>query len=301
MTMEIPTNPENRDPLQFSDYRSYLRYRWESARTRRPEFTQGAFARRIGLPPNRLSEIFSEKQGLSPVSAAIVGARLGLNDDALEDFCALVAERHGRSALAREAAADRLARRRAGSARREISQAIFERISDWYYFALLEWLQRGPEESSVLAERLGIPVGRVVEALHLLRRLGFTERADGKWRVTGRPLEVRGGTPSESVRKYHRQVLERALAALGNVPTAEREFVTLLIRANPEQLANVRARIREFWNGLATELSKDLAKDGSRDSASDGAVGTAPPSESKNETVGGRLYALGIQYFPLGK
>lgn len=292
--MEIIPNPEVREPLQFSDYRSYLRYRWETARSRRPEFTQGAFARRIGLPPNRLSEIFSEKQGLSPVSASEVGARLGLSDDALEDFCALVAERHGRSALAREAASDRLARRRAGSARREISPAIFERISDWYYFALLEWLQRGPEESAVLAERLGVPVGRIVEALHLLRRLGFTERAEGKWRATGRPLEVRGGTPSEAVRKYHRQVLERALAALGTIPTAEREFVTLLIRANPDQLANVRARIREFWQALATDLSKDVAKeDGDRSGNGTDAASAA--------SMGGRLYALAVQYFPLGK
>jgi len=290
--MEISTTPENREPLQFSDYRSYLRYRWESARSRRPEFTQGAFARRIGLPPNRLSEIFSEKQGLSPMSASVVGARLGLAEDTLEDFCALVAERHGRSALAREAAADRLARRRAGNARREISPAIFERISDWYYFALLEWLQQGPEESSVLAERLGVPAGRVVEALHMLRRLGFAERTNGKWVVTGRPLEVRGGTPSEAVRKYHRQVMERAMAALASVPTAEREFVTLLTRANPDRISTVRSRIRDFWNMLATDLAKEVDETGL-------AAGTA--DQGSSEASGGRLYALAIQYFPLGK
>jgi uncharacterized protein (TIGR02147 family) len=291
------SSSENREPIHFSDYRSYLRYRWETARTRRPEFTQGAFARRIGLPPNRLSEIFSEKQGLSPVSAAVVGARLGLSDDALEDFCALVAERHGRSALAREAASDRLARRRAGNARREISPAIFERISDWYYFALLEWLQQGPEESAVLAERLGIPVGRAVEALHMLRRLGFAERADGKWRATGRPLEVRGGTPSEAIRKYHRQILERALGALQSVPTEEREFVTVLIRANPEQIAHVRARIREFWSNLATELSKEFARSGNNEVV---VAGDSVKTDAHGQK-GGRLYALAMQYFPLGK
>jgi hypothetical protein len=53
-----------------------------------------------------------------------------VGNGALEDFCALVAERHGGSALAREAASDWLVHRRVGTARREISLTVFDRISD---------------------------------------------------------------------------------------------------------------------------------------------------------------------------
>ena len=260
-------------PLTFHNYQDYLRERFNLIKARRPDFSQGAFARLIGLRANRFSELMSGRQGLSRPAATLIAQKLALSHEETEFFCDLVTARSGRSRLDRDAAAKRIADGRAMTIHEPLSPEIFLTVSDWFYFAILELLQAGPLTGLRLAERLSLPPDRVAEALQKLSRLGFVCVLKGKWVTTRKPFQVLGGTPSAPIRRFHAQVLDRAKIALDKVPVEEREYSTLFLRTNPKKLPWVKKRIAEFWAEIERELEKD---------------------ENRSQ-----LYALGVQYFPL--
>lgn len=260
-------------PLYFNDYRSYLKARFVAIRTRRPEFSQGAFARLVGLSPNRFSELLRGKQGLSSKSAIQIAERLNLTVEESEAFCDLVAALDARSRLERDAATERLSKKRCKTEHHEISPEIFLSICNWYFFAILEMLQSEPESVKSISTRLDLPEARVSEAMQTLRRLGFASFKDGRWWATHRPMEVKGGLPSTAIKRFHQQILERARMALDTVTADQREYTSMFLRASPHQLPMIREKIREFW----TELEKEVEKEQRRT----------------------RLYALATQYFPV--
>lgn len=267
-------NTDKISPLDYSDYRDYLRSRFEVARKARPQFTQGAFARAIGLPPNRLSEVFSRKQGLSAPVATQIATRLGLQREEATAFLDLVRAAHARSRSERRNAEERLADARQRVNHREIPAEAFALISSWHYFAMLELLQGGPHLADDFCRRLNLPEPRVIEALKRLRQLGLVRREPQGWVMTEKPLEVVGGVPSSAVQGFHRQLLQKAAHALTAVPVSEREFITLMLRVNPTRMPHVKKRIAEFWKKLEKELETD---------------------EDRTS-----LYALAVQWFPLG-
>jgi len=81
-----------------TNYRSFLRLELERRCKQNPRYSLNAFARDLGLAPSRLSEVFSEKQGLSREVATRISEKIGLNQDETETFCDLVEMEHARSA-----------------------------------------------------------------------------------------------------------------------------------------------------------------------------------------------------------
>lgn len=265
-------------PLRFPTYRDFLRHRLAEARLRRATYTQGAFARRLGFAPHRFGEVLRGREGMSRRVAARVGRSLGLTKTDLEDFCDLVSAEHERAEVQRLAARARLLARRNPVEHQAMSAEEFSDIAAWQHFALLELLESGPRTSASLADALGLPVLLVTTSLLRLQKRKLVVRhwikgQPSLWKKTGKPLEVLGGMPSAHVRRFHRQLLEKAMQSLEGVPPERREFVTLLVRARAEDLEEVRGRIRRFWSELETELEK---RQGEK-----------------------HLHALAVQYFPL--
>lgn len=207
----------------------------------RPGYSLRAFARDLGLSPGELSEILRGKRPLSPKKTARVAERLGLS--ATETRALLGMGRLEAAGVAGVPLAERA-----------LTLDLFHVVSEWYCFAILNLAEtKGARlDPRWIAGRLGISPTEAMVALEKLERVGLLSREDdGTLAVDDEFVLAPDGIPSEAIRKYHRAILQKAIAALETQPTDRRDISGLGVALNPRDLPAVRREIREFQQYLA--------------------------------------------------
>lgn len=246
-------------------YRQTLRRALIERCQKNPKYSLRAFARDLELEPARLSDILNGKKGISRDVARDLARRLGLSARESESFCDHAESLHARSRVAREAARKRLkAAKPSGAASgHNLSIDTFHVVADWYHLAILQLLKlktRG-HDASAIAAALGIKPLQAADALERLQRLELVESRDGRLVPVDDYVIGPDGIPSNAVRKFHEQVLQRALAAIYLQPLEERDLHTTLMPVSQTDLPRARERIREFAQSFCEEFSESPAAD----------------------------------------
>lgn len=259
--------------LSQDDYRRVLREEMTARFHANPQYSQRAFARDLKLAPHRLSEVLHGKQGLSREVAERLSQRLGLSAPERRHFCDLVEREHARSPVKRRLAAVRVASTLGQHKGQRLGDSVFRAMSDWEHLAILELTTVRGFKSDVdwIARQLGIKSAQAGQAVDRLLELKLLTKERGRLRAANDLDIAPGGVPSEAIRKFHDQVLERARSALFTQDLAEREFMTAIVGVPADQIEAVKTKIRSFVG----EICQDLGKAG------------APAS----------VYALGVQFF----
>ncbi len=258
------------------NYRRYFIESFENRSLRNPSYSMRAFARDLGLGTSTLSEILQGKYGLSKSKVEIVVKALQLSEKQGEHFLDLVVRDHSRSLKERDEASQRVQERIKGSMQ-TMTLDSFRTISEWYHLALLELLilPEFKNETGWMARKLNIPEITVHEALERMERLGMIERKGKKILPTDDFSAIGNETPSELIRKFHRQVLEKAIVALDEQTVSERESSSTIFAISKADLPKAKKKLVQFRREFATLLSKSPDKDD--------------------------VYCLGIQFFSLLK
>lgn len=195
---------------------------------RNARYSLRAYAKSLGISPSLLSLILSGKR---PISRKVWGTlkRLGL--------------------IAEPESIEK------GSFN-QISLDTFSVISDWYHYAILNLLETPSRlvNEKTIAERLGISRAESGMALLRLARLGLIAKENKKWARRSEPLKVENEISSAASRKYHKQVLEKAIESLENDPMELRDFSAMTMAIDPKLVPMARKRIQEFRRRLTQEL-----------------------------------------------
>jgi len=263
--------------LVTNDYRSILREELAARCRQNPRYSLRAFARDLQLAPSRLCEVLSGKQGLSRRVAERVAKALDFAADETERFCDMVESQHARCQRDRETARIRLTRHAMPEAAMQLQMDTFKAIADWYHFGILELILVDGFKSDAkwISRRLRITELEVQLALERLFRLGLVVRVGEDIKVNQAGGFVPGDVPSDSIKRFHAQILAQAGDALVVQKLEEREFWAQITAIDRRQLPEAKKAIREFAHRFCNKLAEAEAKDG--------------------------LYCLGIQLFELGE
>lgn len=236
------------DRNQIEDYREVLKREFAVRRQRNPSYSLRAYARDLKVFPSRLSAILNGKQGFSGSSAAGIAGRLGLSPDESRWFRASVESLHGRSTVSRGAAKAVLSAMKSQDDYQPVKEAYFAIVSDWYHFAILELtlLKGFKSDPEWIAKKLGISKIEVELAIGRLLRVGLMEREKNRLRAVTTFPSVTPDVPSDSVKKFHSQVLEKAGRALYFQSMEERDFSSIVMAINPADLPEAKAEIKHF-------------------------------------------------------
>lgn len=251
--------------FEQTQYREILRNTLVERSRAHSQYSLRAFARDLDLSPAQLSEILKGKKGLSRKTARTVAHELGFNLEETEHFCDLVESEHGRNRISREIARAKIQAKTQGS-HRPLQLDVFQVVSDWYHFAILQliklpgWPKSG-ESIPWISKRLGISRVEASSALDRLERLELVEKKDGRYQVTSDYVFSSDGVPSEAIRKFHRQVLEKAIGAQGTQSLEDREFRTALFPICREDLPKAKKRMREFQKAFVDRVSATESPD----------------------------------------
>lgn len=253
--------------IQSNDYRHILQKELTVRCEQNPRYSLRAFARDLRMSPSRLSEILNKKQGLSRGAALKIAEILGYDEREAHYFGDLVSVRHARSVREREEARLRLLKneyeKSEESSRFKLQLDAFKIISDWYHLGILELMKCKDfrHDSKWMARRLGIPVIQVELAIERLLRVGLLKKQGQEYQAIEADGWVPGGVPSASIRKFHRQVLEKAIQAIAVQPVQERFFASHFLTINRDDLPKAFAAIQEFQQKFCVQLQSNQPKE----------------------------------------
>ncbi len=240
---------------------SLLQNAYATRLSRNPRYSLRAFARDLGISAAGLSQVINKRQGVSPEKARLFGRRLGLSEAEIETLVLDATQAFGRSASARKAARKEIQRRSKEAPGQVLTVELFQAVSDWWHWALIEIAQIEDHHS----------VDSLVESAH--RRIGLTPAAlrDGVGRLLKLEILKKGacikpckdtrivpaGIPSEAIRKLHQQMLEKAQNALAFQSIDERDFGASFVSIDPRALPLLKEKLRRFRREVIAEFGHD--------------------------------------------
>lgn len=226
-----------------------------------PRYSQRAFARHLGLSPGELSEILRGRRKLSLKATFKVGKALGLSPAEVRHLGFLVQRERGREI---EKISNGETSELLGSAlsRSVLSLDLFHVISDWFCFAILNLAdcEGFRWEEKWISGRLGISIAETRVGIERLERVGLIERRNGKRIVCKDYLLSPEGVPSEAIRNYHRQMLERAIHSLDQQSVEEREIAGIDFAVNPAFLPAMKKDISDFLDEMVAKYARGRSR-----------------------------------------
>jgi uncharacterized protein (TIGR02147 family) len=256
---EVPIEPRTRlrcpvDVFRYHDYRAFLAAYYEAKKPR--GFSYRSFARAAGLgAPNYLQLVIQGRRNLTPEMAERFARTCGLGDDGVQYFKTLVAFNQAESRDEQKVHYDKLGafRRYRRAQKIELAHAAYH--STWYLPAIRE-LTLSPafvEDPVWIGAQLRprVKPADVRQALDTLLELGLLQRRqDGKLEQKSRVVSTGPETTGMHITNYHAEMMQRAAAAMTEVPARERDVSSLTLCLGPTGLAALKERIQSFRREL---------------------------------------------------
>lgn len=244
------------------DYRDLLKREIERRCSKNARYSLRAFARDLRLSPSHLSGILGGRYGLSRRSAMEIADRIGLSRGEKEIFVESVESQHARSHYGRQLARKKLRALRSDKAREKTLRLdLFQLVSDWYSFAILEltYLKTFQSSTAWIARALGITPLQARGSVERLFRLGLLRKTPGKWIPSEENTLTGFDIPSDAVKNFHSQLLEKANRALHCQPVEQRDFRSTILAIRKDRLADAKRAIEKLHREFGTRLSESGA------------------------------------------
>ena len=242
----------------LTHYRDVLKEALSQRCASNPLYSLRAFARDLKISPSQLSLILGGKKGLSAVRAKAAAKALGFDERESQYFCTLVDSAHARSKAAKIAAKSRLVQLTVPQDGMQLQLDAFRAVSDWYHFAILQLMKLTAwrEDPKWIAAQLQINATEAERSLERLERLELIEKKNGRYAVCEDSVFAPDGIPSDAVKKFHKQILEKATTALIHQDLDRRYFNTTLLPVDSADLPRARKRIKDFHQKFTNEFSR---------------------------------------------
>ncbi len=256
------------------DFRDILKNKLSERCGKNQSYSLRAFARDLEISPQRLSHVLSGRHGLSLAAAESIALNLGMNEKEKVYFCALVQKKHARSKTLKTEAEKKL--KKIKNTYQQLNLDHFKIIADWYHFAIMELslVEGFSSEPSWIARSLGISEIETKMAIERLLKLKMLERDKKKQlKLTGQFFSDPCGIPSDAIKKFHRQLIQKSATALEEQSLQHREFSSTVLAMNEEDLPEAKKVLKEFRESFDKRFSASQKKT--------------------------KVYALGIQLFGL--
>lgn len=242
------------------DYRQWLQNELERRCAKNPKYSLRSFARDLNLSPARLSDVLRGRYGFSRSAAEDIAKKLGLSPKESSHFCDLVESQHARDPKRKAAAQGRVSG--ASVHYQQLSLDGFQVVSDWYHYAILELslIEGFQSQPRWIATRLGIQESLAKAAIERLLRLDLLQIENGKLEATDSFTASPDGIPSDAIKKFHRQILEKAIAAIDFQTVEERDLSSLVLAVDESQVGEAKEMIKTFRRSFDTKFGQAKRK-----------------------------------------
>ncbi len=218
--------------------RRLVKLELELRQTENPRYSQRAFARDLGVSHALLSLAISGKRD---ISADFAQRLLEISRLPIEQLEAIKAGLPIDTPNIFE----------------RIDLEKFEMISDWTHYAVLSLLEVEGSRWDVkwMSRRLGQSPAKVKVVMNRLDHLGLIKKLEsGRAIQATAPIVVENQKSSIAAKRFNRRLLQKATAAMDEVPFESRDLSSTVFTLNPKYIPYAIERIRNFRRSLSNEL-----------------------------------------------
>lgn len=246
------------------DYKIFLQNEFARRIKVNSSYSQRAFALSLGISKSLLSCVLNGSKGLSKTSAIQIAKKLNLSERETETFVNLIEASHSRSKLGKKIAKEKIEKEITELKTTIINNDKFAVISDWYHFAILEmtFLKNPPKSIGEIAKRLGRTNIEITYAIERLQRLNLLEIKNGKFIAKENITFTQDGVPSDAIKKYHSQMLDKCKEALYMQELKERDISSLTVSIDKNDMQAAKDFINEFKQEFMKKFSASNNRDG---------------------------------------
>jgi uncharacterized protein (TIGR02147 family) len=249
----------NLDKMRFMfEYQNYIDFLQDELLRRTSAnraYSLRAFAKALGLSSGELSEILRGKRKLSLKSAVKISKSLGLNSIETKHLISLIGNEINEKSLSDKEI------KSVNEAQLSIDQ--FTVISEWYHFAILNLAdcKNFNWSYSYISKKLNIKPFEVKIAIEKMIHVGLIKKSYDKngevrLKVSEDFVMPQSGIPSTAIRKYHKQILNKAIEALEIQSVDERDITGIGLSLNKIDIKSFKKDISAFQDFLIEKYSK---------------------------------------------
>lgn len=200
------------------------------------------------MSPGELSEILRGVRPVTYKAATKIAKALDLN----------LAEKEHLLSLVRQSREQEFVNQLSGGLKQKaqealrLSEDIFEVVSEWYHFAILNLMGcKGFRwNHSYLSSRLGISPTQAKMAMRQLMKLGLVQKQGERFVSSNERILTGDQIPSQAIRQYHQQMLEKAKEALTLQSLEQRDISGVGFACRTKDLPAIKKEISKFQDQM---------------------------------------------------
>lgn len=244
--------------METLDYRYFLKEELESRRRRNESYSARAFTRDLDISISFFSLILSGRRSLSEDRAFQICNKIVWTKWKRSAFLGLVRyENLNDLELKKKVLKDvetqllKIKTKESKILVHKIKLNEFKVISDWYHHAIYEIVGTSHFQDNVqwIAGRLGLSLKITLDAIDRLIQVGLLIKVENRLKQ-GHGNCMVGAVPSEFIRDFHQQHLEKAKYALNHHAPEVRDVTGTTLAIDPKNLPRAKALIRQFHEDL---------------------------------------------------
>ncbi|MCK5073644.1 MAG: TIGR02147 family protein [Bacteriovoracaceae bacterium] len=243
--------------MKYSDiYKQILNNVLKDRRKKNPSYSLRSFARSLDTSPTTLSSILSGKRPLTMEKGIEWTALLKLDQKSKKEFLEAISKDSYYRLNPTERENRKLEEKLDYY---QLKLDSFKMISNWYHLGILNltMLDHFQHDEKWIANELGISTKECEEAIKRLLRLGLLEYRENKYTRTHKSIETPTDIPSQAIRNFHRENIERAMQSLEVFPVEERDITSIMMPIDKSKLAEAKLKIKNFRRSLSSFLKSE--------------------------------------------
>ena len=229
------------------DFRAYLQKEFIKRCQKNPKYSLRAFAKQLNISHATLSHVLRGKRPLTAHTLLYLAQGLELKPGTLAQFH-IPTERTSHKTIEKLKFSP-------------IDIDTFEVVSDWYHDAILELtkIKQFKGDPRWIAKVLGVSTREARTAVKRLQRLNLLKiNNDGTWVDESTfNTTIKSTFTTTALRKYQRQVLEKACRALEEIPFEKRDQSSVTLPLHVQDLPKARRLIKDFRRKLCSNLKRE--------------------------------------------
>lgn len=243
--------PKTIEPdLEQMDFRNFLQRTLVQRCKSNPSYSLRAYARALGVDSSYISKLLNGKRDISPKVVQRLAPKLGLSPEQIRKISKTKKElKNGEQVVSASALQANYT---------QVTEDIFQLISDWYHYAILELVtvEGFRSEPKWISNMLGIKVPEVNDALERLFRLGMLKKSErGSYIIVPKNHSTIGTQyTTAALKKMQEQVLSMAIGALQETPIEERDQSAMTMAIDSDLLPEAKEKIKKFRRELCDFL-----------------------------------------------
>jgi uncharacterized protein (TIGR02147 family) len=220
------------------DHRAYIKRELQFRLQRRPLYSQRALARDLDLSPSTLTDFLKGRLALSSGRISQISKKLGLSEEEKQHWIDLTTFKFSKNSQKKSDSFFKI-QSRIETEKNAISLDEFKAISQWHHFAFLELIEMNSTKYSNLkisAKALSLPVVEMRATAERLIALKLLSLSENQIYRVEHSTNVGNSTPSEAIRSFHHQILQKAQVAVDHQSIKERFVSSTLVGLPAEKI-----------------------------------------------------------------